>query len=33
LSKEELAMYEHTAAKVLTPACRAWLEHGTSTQK
>jgi len=33
LSNEELAMYEHTAAKVLIPACRAWLEHSTSTQK
>ena len=33
LSNVELAMYEHTAAKVLTPACRTWLEHSTSTQK
>src|SRR5262245_28665335 len=30
LSGEELAMYERTAAKVLTPACRAWLECGRS---
>jgi len=30
LSDEELAMYEHTAAKVLTPACRTWLEQGRS---
>jgi aryl sulfotransferase len=28
LSDEELALYEHTAAKVLTPACRTWLEQG-----
>jgi aryl sulfotransferase len=30
LSAEELAMYEYTAARLLTPACRAWLEHGRS---
>ena len=30
LSGEELAMYEGTAAKVLTPDCRAWLEQGRS---
>jgi aryl sulfotransferase len=30
LSGEELAMYEHTAAKVLTPTCRSWLERGRS---
>jgi aryl sulfotransferase len=28
LSGEELAMYEHTAAKVQTPSCRTWLEQG-----
>lgn len=28
LTDAELAMYEETAAKVLTPACRAWLEQG-----
>ena len=28
LSEEELAMYEHAAAKALTPACRTWLEQG-----
>lgn len=27
LNSEELAMYTATAAKVLTPDCRAWLEH------
>jgi len=32
LSGEELAMYEHTAAKVLTQDCRTWLEQGRSTQ-
>ena len=30
LSAEQLAMYDHTAAKVLTPDCRAWLEQGRS---
>jgi aryl sulfotransferase len=30
LSNEELAMYEHTAAKVLTSDCRIWLEQGRS---
>jgi aryl sulfotransferase len=28
LSADELALYEQTAAKVLTPDCRLWLEHG-----
>jgi aryl sulfotransferase len=28
LSAEELALYEQTAAKVLTSECRLWLEHG-----
>lgn len=28
LSPEELALYTETAAKVLTPECAAWLEHG-----
>jgi aryl sulfotransferase len=28
LTDEELAMYEDKASKVLTPECRAWLEHG-----
>jgi aryl sulfotransferase len=28
LTDEELAMYEETAARVLTPDCRAWLEQG-----
>ena len=28
LSPDELALYAETAAKVLTPACAAWLEHG-----
>jgi aryl sulfotransferase len=28
LTEEELAMYEDTASKVLTPDCRAWLEQG-----
>lgn len=28
LTDEELAMYEATAAKILTPECRAWLEQG-----
>jgi len=28
LSEEELAMYEETRAKVLTPECAAWLEKG-----
>jgi aryl sulfotransferase len=28
LTNEELAMYEDTASKVLTPDCRAWLEQG-----
>lgn len=28
LTEEELAMYDATAAKVLTPGCRAWLEQG-----
>jgi aryl sulfotransferase len=28
LTDEELAMYEEKAARVLTPACRAWLEQG-----
>jgi aryl sulfotransferase len=28
LSDEELAMYEATATRVLTPDCRAWLEQG-----
>jgi aryl sulfotransferase len=28
LTDEELAMYEQTAARVLTPDCRAWLEQG-----
>jgi aryl sulfotransferase len=28
LTDEELAMYEDTASKVLTPDCRAWLEQG-----
>lgn len=28
LTAEEVAMYEETAARVLTPACRAWLERG-----
>lgn len=27
LSAEELALYEQKAAQVLTPDCRAWLEH------
>ena len=27
LTEEELAMYDATASKVLTPNCRAWLEH------
>jgi len=30
LSTEELAMYEESASKVLTPDCRAWLEQGRS---
>jgi aryl sulfotransferase len=30
LSAEELAMYERTASRLLTPGCRAWLEHGRS---
>jgi aryl sulfotransferase len=29
LTEQELAMYEDTATKVLTPDCRAWLEQGT----
>jgi len=29
LNDEELAMYEETAAAVLTPECRAWLEQGS----
>lgn len=33
LSGEELAMYDGTAAKVLTPECRAWLEQGRSAQR
>ena len=28
LSPDELAQYEATAARVLTPACRSWLEQG-----
>jgi hypothetical protein len=28
LSAEELALYDGTAARVLTPECRAWLERG-----
>jgi aryl sulfotransferase len=28
LSEDELAQYEATASKVLTPECRAWLENG-----
>jgi aryl sulfotransferase len=28
LSEAELAQYEVTASKVLTPDCRAWLENG-----
>jgi aryl sulfotransferase len=28
LSAEELALYEETAARVLTPDCRRWLEQG-----
>jgi aryl sulfotransferase len=28
LSSEELALYEKTAARVLTPECRHWLEQG-----
>jgi aryl sulfotransferase len=28
LTEKELAMYEQTASKVLTPDCRAWLEQG-----
>ena len=28
LSAEEVGMYEETAAKVLTPACKQWLEQG-----
>jgi len=28
LSTEEVALYEETATRVLTPACRAWLEQG-----
>jgi aryl sulfotransferase len=28
LTAEEVAMYEETAARVLTPDCRAWLEQG-----
>jgi aryl sulfotransferase len=28
LSDEELAMYDETATRVLTPECRAWLEQG-----
>jgi aryl sulfotransferase len=30
LSAEELALYGQTAANVLPPDCRAWLEHGRS---
>jgi aryl sulfotransferase len=30
LSAEEVALYEETAAKVLTPDCQAWLEQGRS---
>lgn len=30
LSADELRLYDATAAKVLTPACRAWLEQGRS---
>src|SRR5262249_54013971 len=28
LSAEEVALYEETATRVLTPDCRQWLEHG-----
>ena len=28
LSDEEVAMYEETAVKVLTPDCKEWLEQG-----
>jgi aryl sulfotransferase len=28
LTGEEVAMYEETATRVLTPECRAWLEQG-----
>lgn len=27
LSAEEVALYEEKAGRLLTPACRAWLEH------
>lgn len=27
LSAEELGLYEEKVSQVLTPACRAWLEH------
>ena len=30
LNGEELAMYESTAANVLAPACKTWLEQGRS---
>jgi aryl sulfotransferase len=33
LSGEELAMYERTAAKVLTQDCRTWLEQGRSAMR
>ncbi|MEZ4869377.1 MAG: sulfotransferase domain-containing protein [Caldilineaceae bacterium] len=32
-SAEELALYDETAAKVLTPDCRAWLEQGRLNQQ
>ena len=28
LTDEELALYDQKVAQVLTPECRAWLEHG-----
>jgi aryl sulfotransferase len=30
LSAEDVALYEETAVKVLTPVCQAWLEQGRS---
>ena len=30
LSAEELQLYDQKADQVLTPECRAWLEHGQS---
>lgn len=33
LTGEEVAMYEETAARLLTPECRAWLEGGRAAQE